>query len=200
MKRYKIATLQLLLLLAISGCATKYTSPDETKVVEANKKVRADVVKASTTSKQVTKHVTEAQVHADAIIVLSQTIMGKIEELITIAPLEFKPPLISIKQDLTDMRQEENVLAIGLSEAFAKQNLQDKTFVDMQDHILDLQGAQEGYREDVQVIIKKANKDSETLAWYRRHWWGSWIIFSLGVVVCIVLAVIKFGVKLYFWK
>jgi hypothetical protein len=36
-----------------------------------------------------------------------------------------------------------------------------------------------------------ANDYGKKLNWYRLHWWGAWIVFALGVIACIVLAILK---------
>lgn len=35
-------------------------------------------------------------------------------------------------------------------------------------------------------------KDTKTVWWYRLHWWGSWIVFGLGVLVCIGFAILRY--------
>ena len=40
------------------------------------------------------------------------------------------------------------------------------------------------------------NTCKKKLWWYRLHWWGSWIVLGLGVVACVVVAILKFTGKL----
>jgi len=39
-------------------------------------------------------------------------------------------------------------------------------------------------------------KAEKSLSWYRWHWWGSWIVFGLGVLAVLILAFLKFTGKL----
>ena len=45
----------------------------------------------------------------------------------------------------------------------------------------------------VQDQLDKAKK---SLSWYRWHWWGSWVIFGLGIVACAIFAFLKFTGRL----
>jgi signal transduction protein with GAF and PtsI domain len=68
-----------------------------------------------------------------------------------------------------------------------------------------LQKAQEEY---VQKALKLADdasteraarvKAENALHWYRWHWWGSWIALGLGVLACVVFALLKATGKLAF--
>jgi hypothetical protein len=42
------------------------------------------------------------------------------------------------------------------------------------------------------------NACSKKLWWYRLHWWGAWIAFALGIVACIILAILKVTGRLSF--
>ncbi len=54
---------------------------------------------------------------------------------------------------------------------------------------------------DTQTVDFNALKDkyasqSKKLSWYRWHWWGSWVVFGLGIVAVGFLAFLKFTGKL----
>lgn len=47
--------------------------------------------------------------------------------------------------------------------------------------------------EDTTTRLNKANS---ALNWYRLRWWGSWIVFGLGVIVCILFFALKAAGKI----
>lgn len=42
----------------------------------------------------------------------------------------------------------------------------------------------------------KLDKTAKALSWYRWHWYGSWIVFGIGVLVCLAFAFLKFTGRL----
>lgn len=191
-----IATLQLCLFLAFEGCATKYSEPNPTKIVESTQKVKEGINKAHENSKKVTKAIATAQEAADAIALLSHTVIGKIEELLGLVPEQFRAPLLEIKTDVINLQTQQNLLAYSLSEAYKLQDLQETTLVNTKLREAKLEKDQWDYQKEAQDLARIATSQSAKLAWYQRHWWGSWIALGTGVILCLLFAVLKFLGKL----
>lgn len=191
-----IATLQVLLMLTFCGCATHYNEPDPTKVIESTKKVKQDINQAHENSKKVTKNIQTAQEAADTLAVVSNTLMGRIDELLGIVPDQYKPPITLIKADVTNLQIQENVLVMTLGGAYKTQTLQEKLLADTDLHELELEKNQLEYRNDAQQLADTTTKLSAKVAWYRLHWWGSWIAFGAGIIICIIFAILKVVGKL----
>jgi len=49
---------------------------------------------------------------------------------------------------------------------------------------------------DFNTTKDKLASASKKLSWYRWHWWGSWIVFGLGIVAVGFLAFLKFTGRL----
>lgn len=55
----------------------------------------------------------------------------------------------------------------------------------------DLQRKIDKDTSDFNTLKDKYASQSKKLAWYRWHWWGSWIIFGLGILACGFFAFLK---------
>lgn len=186
-----IATLQLFLLLILAGCATKYHPPDNSKVTKATAQVKADVRKISDNTTIITKTIKEAQKEADQIAILSTSVSGKVEDIIKIAPPELQPPLALLQEDIKSQKAEEESLSNSLIFAYRKQAEQEVLITQTQTHETDLEKQQKIYQDNAQKLADTTTKLSAKVAWYQWHWWGSWIALGIGVLLCIVFAILK---------
>ena len=69
----------------------------------------------------------------------------------------------------------------------------DKTLVKATDQIVDLQKKVDAITLKLNTTQDKLDATSKTLWWYRLHWYGSWIIFIIGVLVCLIFAWLKWA-------
>lgn len=60
----------------------------------------------------------------------------------------------------------------------------------------DLQRQIDGQTRDFNTLKDKYASQSKKLSWYRWHWWGSWIVFGLGILAVGFLAFLKFTGRL----
>jgi hypothetical protein len=187
----KFATLQLLLLVLLMGCATKYNPPDASKIAADTKIVRKDLTDASKNAKETKIVIKEAQEATEKIIQLSHSGVERVDSIIHLAPSFLKPELLILKADMLEQKKEEAVLVLKLASAMEKEVTQDATLIHAQEYELQLENHQQDYQDEAAKLAKIATSQSENLAWYRRHWWGSWIVFGLGVAVCILFFVLK---------
>jgi chromosome segregation ATPase len=131
------------------------------------KEAQGKVVEASVLAKQVQ---TEAAALKDA----PPTLVAKVNEL---------------EGKLNETTQSQTKLESDLQEADKAKAQVEKDKTDYFDSAQKLADAASQERE-------KRIKAESSLHWYRMHWWGAWIVFGLGILACIVLAVLKFTGKL----
>jgi hypothetical protein len=181
--------------LCFSSCAHVYHAPSNAKLEASTARLSSAVAKASNTADRAKAHVDAARKAADKEATSSGTVLQELEALLKVLPPELKARGDSLKaavvQDQIDIgeivtqvdgAQHEHVqLTKDLSDAKAADA---QVKVDKQD-----------YYEGADRLAAVATKQSKDLAWYRLHWWGSWIALASGIILCIAFALIRWGAK-----
>lgn len=192
----------------IAGCATRprtYQPPNSKKMDEARQKLSADVDKASVSAKKVHEHVEAAKGSAAKVVKFSGTIEVKLGQLHGRVTAELRPAVEDIQSDVTAIKQEEGVLTGKLTDATVAEK---ELAVNLSQAQMDkdsLTKEARDYATNAQKLADNASAENagrvaseKKLSWYRWHWWGAWIVFGVGVLACIALAVLKFMGKLAF--
>lgn len=200
---------QLLVLAAVmflSACATPhkvYQAPSNAKVTASTLAVRTGITKSRDTAREAEQLVQDAQSHADAVLTRSTAVLGKVDGLALIAPAVMQGPIGVLRTDVVDLQGEETLLASSLSQARAKQDTLNAQLTETVLRESELEQHQAGYYSDAQQLAKTATAEREQritvekkLSWYRYHFFLSWGIAAAGVLVCIVLAFLKFTGRL----
>jgi chromosome segregation ATPase len=178
-------------------------------VVAATKVVKDDIAatkRASATNKKTAAEakvlVEQAKKKAANLEVAYAKVKQSLAELLKTAPPELLPPLREIDDYVTQIQTDGHELTDDLVATWNKQSLLEKgqdtldqgiskTEADEQK----LEGKQKDYYGEAVKLAKIATDKDSDLAWYRRHWWGSWIALGAGVIACVVAAILKWGVK-----
>lgn len=202
MKPYLIPILACL----FAGCAhtaKHYDAPDSSKLRASAGKLAEKVTAAKATAARASAAVSAAKVSVDRETAKIAEISPRVENLLRVSPVELRPEVEALKGEVDELKidhdetvahvtaakGEQSTLAAQLEEANAAKN--------------EVEKLSPAYFADVDKLAARANtaetgwaKDSKSLAWYRLHWWGAWIIAGLGILVCIVLAFLKFTGRL----
>jgi hypothetical protein len=175
-----------ILVLGLYGCAThpkQYQPPSPERIEASTKRVSIAVDSAHVHARKAQKEVADASSAANDIKVSVATLAE--------VPKELTQRITDLEQDLTLARQEQVLLESSLAEA-------DKAKAQVeQDKVAYFQEAQK-LANAATTERDKRIKDEASLHWYRMHWWGAWIVFGLGILACIILAVLKAAGKLTF--
>lgn len=202
--------MRLLLVIAtaalLSACATQhktYMPPSDAKVTASTKKVTDGATKAHSAAREAKQHVEEAQKHADAIAVGSMDVQKKLDEIIKLAPAELQPALAAVKADVLEMQGHEEQLHSELVAARATQDQLELHQTTLDIDIIQLKTNQTTYHTDAVELAVNATDEREArikvetkLSWYRWHFWLTWIIAGAGLVMCALLAFLKFTGRL----
>lgn len=65
-------------------------------------------------------------------------------------------------------------------------------------HVDSLQDGIQKLADHDKKETERANKLDKALWWYRLHWWGAWVMLGLGVVTCVLFAILKATGKISF--
>lgn len=172
--------------LILSSCATQprtYQPPDATKLKASTGKLSKEVEASHIAARKAQASVKEASEMAKH---------AKAE----VAKIKNVPPTVTQEiNDLNDRliaaQQQQQELEQHLAEA-------DKARAEVEKDKADYFVKAEKLAEDATRENGKAVKAEKSLSWYRWHWWGSWIVLGVGIIACIIFAVIKFAGKLPF--
>ncbi|MGA3171405.1 MAG: hypothetical protein ABSE62_10360 [Chthoniobacteraceae bacterium] len=181
-----IAAFALAGLVFLSGCASSRRvqfSPPSTAMVQASvTSAQESVTEAGQEATATGDALTRAQAHAD--------------DLFRAAPPDLRPLVIALQADLKDAQTHNAAVTAQL--ATTQGHLADAT-----DQVTTLQGkvdlqtsALNQATNDKNAALTKLAKDDKALSWYRWHWWGSWIVFALGVIAAGIFAFLKFSGRL----
>lgn len=192
MKTAIIATLQLLVAFMLVSCAHTYTAPDPAKVKAKTVQVQVDQKKAHALNAEIKTALKTSQEHSDAIVIKSNEIEGKIEELIKVAPPEMQPALAQVQDDLKIQRMHEDALGQALTLGYTKQAELETHLTLTDTHISDLTSAQVELFAGGQTLAEQATNESKAKAIAQRKNW-SFTIISASLVIGVVLLVV-------FWK
>lgn len=187
--KYIFATLQLFLLCS---CAHVYKAPDPTKVKAKTAIVEADQKKTHALNAEVKAGIKTSQEHADALLVVSTEIEGKVDELIKAAPPELQLALAEVKADLKVQRNHEDALINALGMTYTKQGQLEDHLLLTDSHFAELKVEQIVLFSQGQVLAQDATNESKAKAIAQRKNWSFTIISSSLVVGAILLFV--------FWK
>jgi hypothetical protein len=195
--------------LLLSGCARTYYAPDPSAVVAATKVVKDDIAATKrtsaankTTAAEAKALVEQAKKKAANLEIAYANVKQRLAELLKSAPPELLPPLREIDDYVTQIQTDGHELTDELVATWTKQDQLEKgqdaldkgiskTEADEQA----LEGKQKDYYGEAVKLAKIATDKDADLAWYRRHWWGSWIALGTGFVACVIAAILKWGVK-----
>lgn len=195
-----IATLQLLVafsLIFFTSCAHTYHAPDPTKVKASTAKVKADQKRAHQLNQEVKTALKESHDNADSIIILSNDLNTELDNLIKVAPAEMQPALAKIKSLSTQQQVKEQELTINLDKADTKNTELEKHQTLTDTHVTELETNQGNYFKDSTKLAATATNLSAKLAWYQLHWWGSWIVFGIGLVLSAAWGAFKLYKKFF---
>lgn len=204
--------MKLKLIFAIScasifgACAhvpTHYASPDSTALRNSSGVLIEKVTEARATTARASAAVGSARESLGRETVLLDSLGPDMDKMMIVAPASLKPQIEAIKTEMDALRadheesvghvdtaQKEQAAATGqLEQANAAKN--------------EVEKLSPVYFGEVDKLATKANaaeagwaKDSKNLQWYRIHFWLSWIIAGAGVLVCLLVAFLKFTGRL----
>lgn len=187
-----IATLQLAIIFILCSCAHVYKAPDKTQVVAKTKIVEADQKKAHALNAEIKIAFKTAKEHADAVIIKSTEIEGKLEEIIKVAPPELQLALAEVKSDVQAQRLHEDALVQILGTGYDKEEELETHLTLTDTHIAELKAEQVILFAGGEQLAQQATKESAAKATAQRKNW-SFTIISASLVVGGILLFI-------FWK
>lgn len=198
--------LLLISVAALSSCATRpkiYQAPDDSKVAAATADLNTKVTKARDTAAKAKVSTEEAQKHGQILIDLGKTTGEKIETLRLKLPLEWQPLANEVKSSFDLQMSEEGIVRDKLGIAVGWNTQLDGQLKDAEKARATLQSEQGNYAGAAASLAKTATderdariKDEKALSWYRWHFYLTWFIAGAGLLVCIVLAFLKFTGRL----
>lgn len=172
----------LIPLLCLSACATRphtYAPPNPGKLIQSTGRVSVAVDRAH-------QHAREAKTKVEE----ATTITGQVKE--EAGKIKDVPPQLLERIDALESK---------LGEASAAQGSLEKDLQEADQAKKQVETDKTEYFAAAQKLADSASKERDQritvekkLSWYRWHFWLSWIVLGLGVVACIVFALIKFGV------
>ena len=200
---HPLATMSILGALALAGCAAHprtFRAPDSSAVEAAGRRLRGEIATARDSAKAVSAHVARVALSADREGFLIASQEAKLASLFRAAPPSLRPAVESLEADNARLAREHAYLVDATRET---QRLQAAHEVRLGTAIPEAEAAlaraDADYGTHVEALAKQATSlssevasQSRTISWYRWHWWGSWVAFSLGAAACGFLAVCKF--------
>jgi hypothetical protein len=191
--------------ILLSGCSTRkqtYSAPDAAEVREATRLVKEGVKQSRFDVAEARKQIEAAQAKADSITTLSLSLLGKVDELAKIAPVELQKPIGAIRLDVVELQGNDTALASILVDAWKKNGAAETHLAETDTREVELEQKQKDYYANAWKLADTATGLNARLVdvekklwWYRLHWWGSWIALGIGVLGCVILALVKWGAK-----
>jgi uncharacterized membrane protein len=200
--RYGVA----IVCLALAGCATQpktYQAPDSTVVNAATRDLTVKVKTARNTADKAKGAAEDAQKNLDVVVDLGKTVNEKIDTLKQKHPEQYRPLVEQVEIAKSEEDVQVEIVRAKASES-VKWNTQlqgeleqaetaRKTLQSAQDAYA---GAAAGLAEDASNERAARIKAEQSLHWYRWHFFLTWFIAGAGLLVCILLAFLKFTGRL----
>lgn len=178
-----LAGLSLMLLCSCATTHKTYLPPDSAKLQASTHRVAAAVDKAHVAARKAQSGVIEASVLAKR----ARSELAKVKNV----PVSVLDEIVVLEVKLDEIARTQKELENHLAEADAAKAQVEKDKLD--------------YFAAAQTLADKATEERErrikvekSLSWYRWHWWLSWAVAGIGVIICIIIAVVKFAAKLRF--
>lgn len=192
--------------LALCSCATRhqtYIAPDPAKMNESASVLTGKVAKATDTAKKARAKVADIKTGTQKVSASIKQSEQDANDLYNVVPAQYKPQVLSLESAIQTAQLDLNTLSTGEDEAETLHAQLAKELDDAKVAKEQLEKDQATYVSDAGKLANSATverdkriKDEQSLSWYRWHWWGSWIVLGIGVLVCILLAVAKLAGKL----
>jgi SpoU rRNA methylase family enzyme len=193
----------------LGACAHVYHAPDNAKLEASTARLSNAVVKAtnavtkaSGTAERAKSQVDAAQKAADVEAVTSATVLNQLDDLLKVLPPELKSKGDALKTAVVQDQSDIGEIVTHVNGAQKEQSQLTKDLLAAADANKESAAADAQVQTDKAEYYAKtdklaatATKLSSKLAWYERHWWGSWIALGAGVIACIIFAALKWGVK-----
>lgn len=182
-------------LISLSSCATHYLAPSNAKLEASTKRLSSAVTKATNTAERARTHVEAARKAADKEAVASASVLTQLDELLKVLPPELKARGDALKVAVIEDQGAIGEIVTHVDGAQREHGQLGKDLVEAHAAKLQVDVDKQEYYDAADKLAAKATKESEALAWYRRHFFLGWAIFITGIVACIVLAIVKWGAK-----
>lgn len=204
----------------LSSCATRakvYQEPNPAKVIAATRavkeqvaKVKEHVAKVKSTASQAKAKVVAAKDSEAKVVKLSGKVHEDLVKLKDAVPEPIKPAVDQIIEEHAAAEAEQTLLTDTIATAADLHVQLESQIKETETQELELEKRETYFEEQLTIYRADALKlasdaseerrlrviDEKSLSWYRWHWWGSWIALGLGVLACVIVAILKFTGKL----
>lgn len=180
----------------LSSCAHTFKAPSNVKLEASTKRLSNAVTKATNTAERARTHVEAARKAADKEATSSATVLTQLDDLLRVLPPELKAKGDALKNAVTQDQADIGEIVLHVDAAQKEHTQLGKELAEANTAKAQVDVDKQEYYENADKLAAIATKDSKALAWYRRHWWGAWIVAGAGVIVLGLLAVLKFTGRL----
>lgn len=190
----------------LAGCvhqAKHFSAPDSTAIRSAAEKLSLSVDAAKTAVKNASVAVNGAnESHATETQKLDD-LVPKIDYVFSIAPQQLKPLISDIKMEVAELHEAQMLTTARLDTAIAAQVKASARLDEANAAKNQVAKLSPAYFAEVDSLAERANaaeigwaKDAKSLAWYRLHWFLGIAVAVGGVLLCLLLAFLKFTGRL----
>jgi chromosome segregation ATPase len=182
-------------MLALCSCSHIYHAPSNAKLEASTKRLSNAVVKATNTAERAKAHVDAAKKAADKEATSSATVLTQLNDLLKVLPPELKGKGDALK---TAVEKDQGDIGEIVTQVDGAENEHTQLTKDLDEaKAADAQVKvdKQQYYQGADKLAAVATKQSGALAWYRLHWWLGTFVAIGGIVLCIVLAILKWGAK-----
>jgi chromosome segregation ATPase len=182
--------------MSLSACAHVYQAPSNAKLEASTKRLSNAVTKATNTAERARAQVDAARKAADKEATSSATVLTQLDELWEVLPPELKAKGDALKAAVRRDQADIGEIVTHVDGAQREHAQLGKDLFEANAAKLQVEVDKQEYYENADKLAAIATKDSAALAWYRRHWWGAWIVSGLGLIVLGLIAFLKFTGRL----
>jgi hypothetical protein len=181
--------------MLLGACAHTYHAPSNAKLEASTARLANAVAKATNTAERARAHVEAAQTAAKKETVTAKELGKQVDELVALLPPELKERGDALKKAFAQDQSDVGEIVTNVYGAQLDHAQLTKDLVEAHTAKLEVDVDKQEYYDKTEKLAAIATKQSKNLAWYRLHWWGSWIALGLGVLACIIFAIVKWGAK-----